>query len=107
MKINKINVDKTKLVIDAKPGDIAYFDDDYWLLGIWNESAGSDNKYYFVSLTQPNMAWIKSCNLTDYLEQQKAIIFDGSESSLNLIIRKPVNQNVPDDKDEQASGISY
>lgn len=88
MKINKISVDKAKAVIEAKPGDIAYFDNDYWLLGIWDEKAGSANKYYFVSLTSPNMAWTKSCKLTQYLEHKEAVIYDGSESSLNLVIKK-------------------
>lgn len=93
----------SKPVLQARPGDIAYFNDDYWLIGIWDENFGSDNKYYFVSLTMANKAWIKPCDLTEFLEIRKAIIFDGSESSLNLITRKPVVQKVPDDKDEQAS----
>lgn len=91
----KINVTKTKHVVKAKPGDIAYFDDDYWLIGCWD---GVDKKknYYFTSLTKSNSTnenmrnvWINKPDLTSYLEDKKAVIYDGSKSGLNLVIKKP------------------
>lgn len=85
----KINVGKAKPVTQARPGDIAYVDDDYFLIGIWDGNSGSRNKYYFVSLTMANIAWIKSCDLTEYLESRKAVIYDGSKSKLNLVIKEP------------------
>lgn len=85
----KINIEKAKPVVQAKPGDIAYFDNDYVLIGIWDVNSGRNNKYYFVSLTRSNEAWIKSCDLTEYLESRKAVIYDGSKSKLDLVIKKP------------------
>lgn len=92
----KINVEKTKPVIQAKPGDIAYFDDDYWLIGLGENETDFDERYHFTSLTQANNmnqnmrdAWIKPQDLTSYLEIRKAIIFDGSKSKLDLVIKEP------------------
>ena len=85
----KINVGKAKPVVQARPGDIAYFDDDYWLTGIWDRRVRGNNKYYFVSLTQPNIAWIKSCDFIEYLESMKAVVYYGSKSKLDLVIKEP------------------
>lgn len=82
-------VNKADPMVEVKAGDIAYFDDDYWLIGIWNENVGSDNKYYFVSLTTANKAWIKSCDLSEYLEHKEAVIYDGSKSKFDLVIKEP------------------
>ncbi len=85
----KINVGKAKPVTQARAGDIASVDDDYFLIGIWGRSYGSRNKYYFVSLTMANMAWVKSCDLIEYLESIKAVVYDGSRSKLDLVIKEP------------------
>ena len=92
----KINVEKTKSVVQAKPGDIAYFDNDYWLIGLGEDETDFDEKYHFTSLTQANSmnqnmrdAWIRPQDLTGYLEIRKAIIFDGSKSKLYLVIKEP------------------
>lgn len=92
----KINVEKTKSVVQAKPGDIAYFDNDYWLIGLGEDETDFDEKYHFTSLTQANSmnqnmrdAWIRPQDLTGYLEIRKAIIFDGSKSKLDLVIKEP------------------
>lgn len=80
----KINVGKAKPVTQAIAGDIAKFDDDYCLIGIWDIRVRGNNKYYFVSLTQPSIAWTKSCDLIEYLESMKAVVYDGSSSTVNL-----------------------
>lgn len=80
----KIKVGKAKLVAQATVGDIANFDEDYWLIGIWDRKVRGNNKYYFVSLTQPNMAWIKSCDLVEYLKNMEAVVYDGSNSTVSL-----------------------
>ena len=92
----KNNVEKTKPVVQAKPGDIAYFDNDYWLIGLGEDETDFDEKYHFTSLTQANSmnqnmrdAWIRPQDLTGYLEIRKAIIFDGSKSKLYLVIKEP------------------
>lgn len=92
----KINVEKTKPIVQAKPGDIAYFDNDYWLIGLGEDETDFDEKYHFTSLTQANSmnqnmrdAWISPQDLTGYLEIRKAIIFDGSKSKLDLVIKEP------------------
>lgn len=80
----KINVEKAKPVTQAVIGDIAKFDDDDWLTGIWDRRVRGNNKYYFVSLTQPSIAWIKPCDLVEYLKSMKAVVYDGSSSTVNL-----------------------
>lgn len=94
----KINVTKTKHV-KAKPGDIAYFDDDYWLIGCWDSVAKKGN-YYFTSLTKSNSTndnmrnvWISKPDLTSYLEDKKAVIYDGSKSKLDLVIKEPATNH--------------
>ena len=96
----KINVEKTKSVVQAKPGDIAYFDNDYWLIGLGEDETDFDEKYHFTSLTQANSmnqnmrdAWIRPQDLTGYLEIRKAIIFDGSKSKLYLVIKEPATNH--------------
>lgn len=100
----KINVGKAKPVVQAKPGDIAYFDNDYWLIGLGEDETDFDERYHFTSLTQANSmnqnmrdAWIRTQDLTGYLEIKKAIIFDGSKSKLDLVIKEPKDDH------EQAS----
>lgn len=92
----KNNVEKTKPVVQAKPGDIAYFDNDYWLIGLGEDETDFDEKYHFTSLTQANSmnqnmrdAWIRPQDLTGYLESKKAVIYDGSKSKLDLVIKEP------------------
>lgn len=93
----KINVEKTKPVVQAKTGDIAYFDSDYWLIGSWDGGGVNKNKnFYFTSLTKPNSTnenmrnvWINNLDLTSYLESIKAVIYDGSMSKLDLVIKEP------------------
>lgn len=80
----KINVGKAKPVTQAIAGDIVKFDDDYCLIGIWDRRVREDNKYYFVSLTQPSIAWTKSCDLIEYLKSMKAVVYDGRSSTVNL-----------------------
>ena len=80
----KINVGKAKPVTQTIAGDIVKFDDDYCLTGIWDRRVRGNNKYYFVSLTQPNIAWTKSCDLIEYLKSMKAVVYDGSSSTVNL-----------------------
>lgn len=91
----KINVEKTKPVVQAKTGDIAYFDSDYWLIGWW-EGLNTDPKYFFTSLTWENssyksmqVALIDEPDLTAYLENREAVIFDGKKSKLDLVIKEP------------------
>ena len=91
----KINVEKTKPVVQAKTGDIAYFDNDYWLIGWW-EGLNTDPKYFFTSLTWENssyksmqVALIDEPDLTAYLENREAVIFDGKKSKLDLVIKEP------------------
>ena len=88
-----INVESTKPVVQAQPGDIAYFDNDYWLIG-WKEGLAS-KEYYFISLTMANSMdenlwgeWVEN-GLTSYLEDKKAVIYDGSKSKLDLVIKEP------------------
>lgn len=90
----KINVEKPMPVVEAKPGDIAYFDNDYWLIGWWD--GFTDKRYYFTSLTISNSMnlntrgpWIDKAGLTEYLEAKKAVIYDGSKSKLDLVIKEP------------------
>ena len=97
----KINVTKTKHVVKAKPGDIAYFDDDYWLIGSWDVGGVDKNKnFYFTSLTKSNSTnenmrnvWINKPDLTSYLEDEKAVIYDGSKSKLDLVIKELVTNH--------------
>ena len=93
----KINVGKAKPVVQARPGDIAYFDDDYWLIGWRQDLCGKT--YYFISLTTANnmgenlwSEWVEA-GLTEYLESRKAVIYDGSKSKLDLVIKGPVTNH--------------
>ena len=93
----KINVENLVPVVEAKPGDIAYFDNDYWLIGSWDGGGVNKNKnFYFTSLTKSNSTnenmrnvWINNLDLTSYLEDKKAVIYDGSKSKLDLVIKEP------------------
>lgn len=100
----KINVEKPMPAVEPKPGDIAYFDNDYWLIGLGEDETDFDERYHFTSLTQANSmkqnmrdAWIKPQDLTHYLGIRQAIIFDGSKSKLDLVIKEPKDDH------EQAS----
>lgn len=92
----KISVNKTKPVIKVKPGDIAYFDSDYWLIGWWKLLDEKHKYYAFISLSTAKRVETDSQNkaidygsLTSYLEDKKAVIYDGSKSKLDLVIKKP------------------
>lgn len=97
----KINVEKPMPVVEAKPGDIAYFDNDYWLIGSWDGGGvNKSNNYYFTSMTNSNgtndnmlSVWINKHDLTSYLKDKKAVIYDGSKSNLNLVIKGPVTNH--------------
>lgn len=98
----QINVEKTKPVVQAKTGDIAYFDDDYWLIGWW-EGLNTEPKYLFTSLTWANstniayknmqVALIDKPDLTAFLENREAVIYDGKKSKLDLVIKEPATNH--------------
>lgn len=89
----KINVDKTKS-IKVKPGDIAYFDNDYWLIGWWKLLDEKHRYYAFISLSTAKRVEADKRNkaidydaLTSYLKAKKAVIYDGDKSKLYLVKR--------------------
>ena len=96
----KINVDKTKSVIKVEPGDIAYFDNDYWLIGWWKLLDEKHRYYAFISLSTAKRVEAVKRNkaidydaLTSYLEAKKAEIYDGSKSKLDVVIKEPVTNH--------------
>lgn len=90
--MNKVKiVNKADPMVEVKVGDVAYFDNDYWLICAKDNGHVSVTGSLIVSLTRPGVTHtIAFSDIVSYFSEKHAVIYDGSKSSLNLVLKKPV-----------------